>query len=114
MTSDHRIAPRFAFESRLLIRFQRGIHRFAVQGWARDLSESGLGAFVAKNLLVGEEVTLQVALGVSVKEGIAAKVTRKLGTQYGFQFTALSPQQRLAIQTAIHAQPAIPEWLASK
>jgi hypothetical protein len=108
MISDNRIAPRYVFESRILIRFRRGNQNFEAQGWARDLSESGLGAFVAKDLLIGELVTLQIELGTSGKEVVAAKVVRQVGTQYGFQFTALSAEQRLGIQAALRGQPAIP------
>lgn len=68
MNLDNRIAARCAFEARILIRFCRG-------------SQSGLGAFGAENLVIGELVTLQIPLGVSGKEVIAAKVSRRLGTQ---------------------------------
>lgn len=108
MNSDNRIATRHVFEARILIRFCRGSQKFAAQGWARDLSESGLGAFIAENLMVGEPVTLQIPLGVSGKEVIAAKVARRVGTQYGFQFTALSAEQRLGIQRALKGQTTIP------
>ena len=109
MSLDNRIAARYVFESRILIRFCRGSQKFAAQGWARDLSESGLGAFVAENLVIGELVTLQIPLGVSGKEVIAAKVSRQVGTQYGFQFTALSAEQRLGIQAVLKGQ-TIPYW----
>jgi hypothetical protein len=104
MNSDNRIAARHVFEARILIRFCRGSQKFAVQGWARDLSESGLGAFVAESLVIGELVTLQIPLGASGKEVIAAKVSRQIGTQYGFQFTALSAEQRLGIRAALKGQ----------
>jgi hypothetical protein len=107
MNSDNRIAPRHVFELRILIRFRRGSQNFAVHGWARDLSESGLGAFVAEDLTIGELVTIHIELGTSGKEAIAAKVVRQVGTQYGFQFTALSSEQRLGIQAALRRQPAI-------
>ena len=108
MNSDNRIAARYVFESRILISICRGSQNFAAQGWARDLSESGLGAFVAENLVIGELVTLQVPLGVSGSEMITAKVARQLGTQYGFQFTALSVEQRLGIQGVLKGQTTIP------
>jgi len=108
MSLDNRIAARYLFESRILIRFCRGSRKFAVRGWARDLSESGLGAFVAESLVIGELVELQIPLTVSGKEVIAAKVSRQVGTQYGFQFTALSTEQRLSIQGALKGQSAIP------
>jgi len=62
MNLDNRIATRYVFESRILIRFCRGSQKFAVPGWVRDLSESGLGAFVAENLVIGELVTLEIPL----------------------------------------------------
>ena len=108
LNSDNRIAVRHVFEARILIRFARGEQKFSAQGWARDLSESGLGAFVAERLELGELVTLQVPLGDSGKETIAAKVARQLGTQYGFQFTAMSAKQRRAIQSALKTQKEIP------
>jgi len=110
MNSDSRIATRHVFESRILIRFCRGSQKFAAQGWTRDLSESGLGAFVAENLVIGELVTLQIPLGTSGKEVIGAKVSRQVGTQYGFQFTALSAEQRLGIQVALKGHKEIPYW----
>ena len=108
MTSDSRIATRYVFESRILIRLCRGSHRLTLHGWARDLSESGLGAFVAQELVVGESVSLEIPLSASGKEVIPAKVTRLLGTQYGFQFSALSAEQRSSIRTALMGHSAIP------
>jgi hypothetical protein len=78
------------------------------QGWARDLSESGLGAFVAEALIRGELVTLEIPMPSSEKQAIPAKVIRALGTEYGFQFTALSAEQRQQIRTTLQGRPAIP------
>jgi hypothetical protein len=108
MNSVNRIAVRYVFESRILIRFCRGSQKLVVQGWARDLSESGLGAFVGEKLVIGELVTLQIPIGASGKEMIAAKVSCQVGTQYGFQFTALSAEQRLAFQEALKGKREIP------
>jgi hypothetical protein len=80
---------------------QRGKEILAVQGWARDLSESGFGAFVAKDLFVGESVIIQIRLGDLRKTEISAKVVRHVGTRYGFQFTALSMAQRLEIRSLL-------------
>jgi len=110
MSSDNRIAARYVFESRISIRFRRSGQNLSAQGWARDLSESGLGGFVAESLVIGELVTLHVQLGTLGKQSIAAKVSRKLGTQYGFQFTALSAEQRREIQVTLMGQTAIPNW----
>ena len=46
------------------------------------MSESGLGAFVARELTVGELVTLEIPLEPSGKLTIPAKVARCLGTLY--------------------------------
>ena len=95
------------FEARIQIRLQRDNRRLNLQGWARNLSESGLGAFVAEALTVGESVTIEIPLPDSDKQVIPAKVVRSLGTEYGFQFTALSAEQRQQIQATLKERPAI-------
>jgi len=106
--SADRISPRHVFETRIRIRLQRDSQRLTLQGWARDLSESGLGAFVAQALVLGELVMLEIPLPNSDKQVIPAKVARALGTEYGFQFTALSPEQRARVRAVLKGQPAIP------
>jgi len=108
MSSHDRIAPRHLFEARILIRLSRDHRNSTLSGWARDLSESGLGAFVGEQLEMGELVALVVPLSPSGKHEITARVARKVGTQYGFQFTALSSKQRAAIQAALKEQPTVP------
>jgi len=46
--SAARISPRHTFGARIRIRLHRDNQKLILQGWARDLSESGLGAFVAE------------------------------------------------------------------
>lgn len=94
-----RIAPRYVFEARIRLRLRRG-QALVVGGWARDLSESGMGAFVAEPLQVGEHVTVEIPLSGSVPISVPAVVVRSLGTQYGFAFTAVSPNQRQAMRDA--------------
>ena len=108
MTPDSRIATRYVFESRILIRLCRGSQKLALHGWARNLSESGLGAFVAQGLVVGEALSLEIPLSGSGKHVIPAVVTRQLGTLYGFQFTALSAEQRSSIRATLEGQPVVP------
>ncbi|HTS04171.1 MAG TPA: PilZ domain-containing protein [Candidatus Eisenbacteria bacterium] len=100
-----RITPRYVFEARIRISVQRASQNLAMEGWARDISETGISAFVAQGLIVGERVTLEVPLGASQWHSIPAKVARCIGTQYGFQFTALSPVQREFIRLAVRDQP---------
>ena len=106
--SEDRISPRHVFETRIRIRLQRDSQRLTLQGWSRNLSESGLGAFVAQALVLGEYVTLEIPLPDTAKQVIPAKVARAVGTEYGFQFTALSAEQRTRIRAALKAHPVIP------
>jgi hypothetical protein len=102
-----RIAPRYVFEARIRLRLQRGPQTLVVGGWARDLSESGLAAFVAESLQLGEHVTLEIPLTGTHPTSVPAVVVRSLGTQYGFAFTALSLQQRQIIQEAFAGKQSI-------
>ena len=106
--SADRISPRHAFETRIWIRLQRDGKKLSLQGWSRDLSESGVGAFVAEALILSESVTLEIPLPDCDKQVIPAKVVRALGTEYGFQFTALSAEQRRQIRATLKERPAIP------
>jgi PilZ domain len=104
-----RISPRYVFETRIRIRLRRDSQNLTLQGWTRNLSEGGLNAFVAHTLALGESVMLEVRWSDSDKDAIPAQVVRALGTEYGFQFTALSVQQRLRIRATLKGRPAIPD-----
>jgi PilZ domain len=101
------ISPRHRFEARVSICVQRGEQTLKMQGWVRDLSESGLRAFVAESLLPGEAVIFEIPLPDGANPVIPAKVMRSLGTDYGFQFTALSSEQRNRIQTILRDSPEL-------
>ena len=101
------ISPRYRFEARIDIRLRRGERELNLQGWARDLSESGLRAFVADPLEKGELVVFEIPLPDIDKQVVPAKVVRALGTDYGFEFTALSAEQRNYIQVALRNCPAL-------
>jgi len=106
--SAARIAPRNVFEMRIRIGLEQEGQSLTLQGWTRDLSESGLNAFVAKTLALGEFVTLEIPLAGSSQPVIPAKVVRALGTEYGFQFTALSAEQRMQIRATLKGRSLIP------
>ncbi len=107
------MVPRYPFEARFKISIDRSGRILETEGWARDLSESGLGAFVAAAIFVGETATLRIPLPHGHELVVPAKVTRKSGTQYGFRFTALSSQQRNQILHAFSGKKAIPFHSAS-
>lgn len=110
MGSLDKISPRHVFEMRIRILLQRNRAKLNLQGWARNLSESGLGAFVAEGLLIGETVTLEISLGDRDKQLIPGEVVRSLGTEYGFRFTALSGEQRGLIQATLAGRPVVPHY----
>jgi hypothetical protein len=103
-----RISARHEFEARIQIVLERDGQSLTVQGWTRNLSEGGVNAFVAHPLSLSEFVTLAIPFPDAASHDIPAQVVRALGTEYGFQFTALSIQQRLQIQTALQGHPVIP------
>ena len=103
-----RITPRYEFEGRIRIRVHRPPQNLVMEGWARDISETGLCAFVASALMLGEDLTLEIRLSPAQKLTIPARVVRSLGTQYGFQFTALSADQRADIRSAVKDRAEIP------
>jgi len=76
-----------------------------MEGWSRDISETGLCAFVGQELIAGETVSIEIPLASSDTLVIPAKVANCLGTQYGLQFTALSAEQRAHIQFALRNRP---------
>jgi len=51
---------------------------------------------------------LEIRLSGSGRHAIPAQVVRALGTEYGFQFTALSLEQRMQIQATLKSHPVIP------
>jgi PilZ domain-containing protein len=103
-----RILPRHEFDARVKVEVMREGKTRVTDGWARDLSENGLGAFVGAELIIGETATLRIPLSSGEVLLIPAQVTRKVGTEYGFQFTALSPKQRDQIQNVLATKKIIP------
>ncbi len=108
MSTPDRIASRHEFEVRIRIRVERDVRKISMEGWTRDLSESGVSAFIAQSLFPGESVILEIPLTEREKQEIPAKVIRSRGTEYGLQFMALSSEQRRLIRTVVNGQPVIP------
>lgn len=103
-----RILPRHEFDARVKVEVMREHKTRTTDGWARDLSENGLGAFVGAELIIGETATLRVPLHDGEELLIPAQVSRKVGTEYGFQFTALSTKQRDQIRNVLSMREIIP------
>ncbi len=107
LDSEGRISPRHVFEAKVRICLLQRDSPY-LQGWTRNLSETGLNAFVAHALALGESVSLEIPLSDLVRYAIPAKVVRAQGTEYGFQFTALSAEQRMQIRATLEGRPEIP------
>ena len=104
---EDRISSRHVYETRIRIHIHHNEQNLTVEGWTRNLSEGGLNAFVAHGLTRGQLVTLEVPLQGSVAHSIPAQVVRTLGTEYGFQFTALSAEQRAAVRATVRERPVL-------
>lgn len=102
MVTPKRISGRYE----LRIEFSGIVRRYGKEvvfrGWSRDLSESGMGAYVPVDLLEGELVELDLPLEADAPNlRVAAKVRRSHGSEYGFEFVTLSAGQRAAIASAV-------------
>lgn len=96
-----RILPRYQFEARIRIELVRDGKTIFAEGWMRDLSESGAGAFAGSALAVGEIARLKIPLSNQFELVVPTIVTRARGTHYGFRFTALSGKQREQLRKAL-------------
>lgn len=90
------------------IEFTRGGEKVSTDGWARDLSESGIGAFVGTEMFLEQLATVLIPLGPDRELAVPVKVVRILGTEYGFQFLALSSTQREQIRQLVATSRIIP------
>lgn len=102
MIDPKRISGRYEYRiefSGVVLRYGKEV---PFRGWSRDLSESGMGAYVPLELREGELVNLDLPLDTDAKNlRLAAKVRRAQGSEYGFEFVTLSATQRAAIASAV-------------
>jgi c-di-GMP-binding flagellar brake protein YcgR len=102
MVDPKRISGRFEFRIEFSGVVQRYGKEVSFRGWSRDLSESGMGAYIPVELREGEQVNLDLTLEAGApKLRVAAKVRRAQGFEYGFEFVTLSATQRAAITSAV-------------
>ena len=71
---------------------------------ARDLGEGGMGADLPVRLQKGEIVVLDLAL-VDQALSLPAVVRYQTGPIHGFQFIAISEEQRMAIRQYCQTKP---------
>jgi len=103
-----RISPRYAYEARFRISVRRDGEERVFEGRARDVSESGMRAFVGQTLHLEEIAMVTLPIPGLENAPLHAKVSRAVGTEYGFQFLTLSPLQRSHIQGLVENRTPIP------
>ena len=80
MVDPKRISGRFEFRIEFSGVVQRYGKEVSFRGWSRDLSESGMGAYIPVELREGEQVNLDLTLEAGApKLRVAAKVRRVAG-----------------------------------
>ena len=68
------------------------------RGWCQDVSEGGLGATVAVELKLGDEVSLEFDISTSTEPvSVRALVRYTDAFRHGFEFLTLTPTHRAAI-----------------
>ena len=87
-----------------------------LRGRCTNISEGGLGATMAGQLSVGQEIQMELALdSASDHVKVKAVVRNTFGFHYGFEFVELSREARRAIMRVVSAStppaepPAKPE-----
>lgn len=97
---------RFDMDKRLKIHAAGEVLR----GRCTNISEGGLGATIAGQIKVGEEVNMELALDATADHvKVKAVVRNTFGFHYGFEFVDLSGEARRAIIRVVAANEPPPE-----
>jgi hypothetical protein len=87
--------PRYRANFPVTLSHLLGSHYRTIEGHCRDLSQAGIGILLAAELDQGEVTGLSFCLsGSAVKWEVRAVVRYRRGYQYGFEFLALTHEQR--------------------
>ena len=80
----------------------------ARRGRSSDLGEGGLGGIMVADMQVGETVTLEFSGAPLLRPvRVQAVVRNRVGFRYGFEFLALSREQRALIHAATLFLPPV-------
>ncbi|HEY1262951.1 MAG TPA: PilZ domain-containing protein [Terriglobales bacterium] len=98
--------PRFQLDVRVLVYvFRKGVNH-TIWGRSAMLGQEGIGCTLTGELEVGEVVGLEFPVPLSSNPvKLRAIVRYKNGFQYGFEFLAVDPVQRQAMQRACDILP---------
>lgn len=100
--------PRFELDVRVLVHAFREGKTNTIWGRSTMLGIEGIGATLTGDLEVGEVVALEFSVPLCQQMvKLRASVRYKNGFQYGFEFLAIDPGQRQAIQRALDILPPV-------
>jgi len=99
--------PRYAFDSRLTLAVYRSGQRLELWGRTADISEGGVAATLSETLEIGEIASMQLDVGQK-KLSLRAIVRFSRGHFCGFQFLAMSEEQRALIASVCERLRPIP------
>ncbi len=106
-TYRSRIFERHDFDLRVKVLVQQHGQTDTVHGRTRDLSFSGIGVTLVRNLAQGTPCVLIIKFPkVDFEAHFPAIVIQGQGSRFGLQFQRLSGEQRLLIQKICKALPA--------
>ncbi len=95
--------PRYRADFRVAVSYLLGNKHQKIEGHCRDLSQAGIGILLAEELGTGEVVGLSFLFPGSLVAGLGAAwevravVRYRRGYQYGFEFLALTTEQRTVL-----------------
>jgi hypothetical protein len=97
--STRRRFPRYSADVRLTLQVFRSGESASMWGRSTELGEDGIGATMTGELEPGEVVSLELALPLAAHPlKLRALVRYRMGLRHGFEFLALSKEQRDTIQ----------------
>lgn len=96
--SVRRRFPRYSADVRLTVQVFRSGESASMWGRSNELGEDGVGATMTGELEPGEVVSLELALPLAAYPlRLRALVRFRVGLRHGFEFLALSREQRETI-----------------
>jgi hypothetical protein len=86
-SSSDRKNSRYRCNQKMCVRYTANGQKFMVSGRCTVVNKTGIGASVAAELVIGQEVLLEIALNKEpAPRRLKAQVRNRQGSIYGFQF----------------------------
>jgi c-di-GMP-binding flagellar brake protein YcgR len=105
--SKARRYKRFGFDRRVVV-LRNDATQTQLRGRCDTISEGGIGAVLAGELEMGEQVNVELALDGDGPLVLAAEVRDRKGFHHGFAFKMVTAMQRKALTRAVLASSSAP------